>query len=82
MILDTYTHPKEFEQVLKVLGVSWFMFHDLRHTFASLLLNQGIDIHVVARLLGHASVQVTYSAYFHMLLDMFKNVVLMNNGKG
>ncbi len=73
--------PSEFEQVRKEFNISWFAFHDLRHTFASLLLNQGIDIHVVARLLGHASVQVTYDTYFHMLPDMYKNVSLTSNGK-
>ena len=73
--------PKEFEEVRKELGVSWFTFHDLRHTFASLLLNQGIDIHVVAKLLGHASMQITYDTYFHMMPEMFKNVRLTGGNR-
>lgn len=56
--------PSEFEQVRKELGVSWFMFHDLRHTFASLLLNQGLEVHIVAKILGHESRDVTEKITF------------------
>lgn len=36
-----------------------FTFHDLRHTFARDLLNRGVDIYTVSRLLGHGSLKVT-----------------------
>ncbi|MFH2204877.1 MAG: tyrosine-type recombinase/integrase [Elusimicrobiota bacterium] len=36
-----------------------FTFHDLRHTFARDLLDRGVDIYTVSRLLGHSSLRVT-----------------------
>jgi integrase len=43
------------------------IFHDLRHTFASLLIAAGEDIVRVSRLLGHASPTITLKVYSHML---------------
>ena len=40
--------------------------HDLRHTFASILINNGATIYEVQRLLGHSSVNVT-QRYAHLL---------------
>jgi integrase len=42
-------------------------FHDLRHTFASLLMANGEDVVRVSRLLGHASPTITLRVYSHML---------------
>lgn len=42
-------------------------FHDLRHTFASVLLQDGKDVAWVSRILGHSSVQTTMDAYWHVV---------------
>ena len=42
-------------------------FHDLRHTFASLLIANGEDVVRVSRLLGHSSPTTTLTVYSHML---------------
>jgi integrase len=42
--------------------------HDLRHTFASLLINKGVSIYEVQTLLGHSSVQMT-QRYAHLAPD-------------
>ena len=42
-------------------------FHDLRHTHASLLLLNGVAIHVVKERLGHKNVQTTLNTYGHLL---------------
>ena len=39
--------------------------HDLRHTFASLLINKGVSIYEVQQLLGHSSIQMT-QRYAHL----------------
>ncbi len=41
-------------------------FHDLRHTFASLLVAQGADIVFVSRQMGHANPSITLSVYAHL----------------
>lgn len=40
--------------------------HDLRHTFASLLIAQGADVVAVSRQLGHASPSITLNVYAHL----------------
>ena len=44
-------------------------FHDLRHTFASVLLANGTNIRAVASYLGHASPTITLSTYAHLMPD-------------
>lgn len=44
-------------------GLRW---HDLRHTAASLLIAQGLNVVYVARLLGHANPSITLSTYAHL----------------
>src|SRR5262249_18620689 len=58
--LDQSRVRKVFIRVLKVAGLpSHFSPHCLRHTFASLLLQQGESPVYVQRQLGHASIQLT-----------------------
>lgn len=45
-----------------------FRFHDLRHTFASLMIRSGVDILTVSKLLGHADVKTT-QIYSHLYQD-------------
>ena len=48
-----------------VAGLDDVRIHDLRHTFASVLINKGASIYEVQRLLGHSSVQMT-QRYAHL----------------
>lgn len=41
--------------------------HELRHSFGSALLRQGVDIKIVSQLLGHKDISVTYNTYIHIL---------------
>ena len=41
--------------------------HDLRHTHATILLTEGVPVHVVSERLGHASPVVTMTVYAHVL---------------
>jgi integrase len=44
-------------------------FHALRHTFASILIDQGHDVVFVSRQLGHANVSITLKVYAHLFDD-------------
>lgn len=41
--------------------------HELRHSFGSALLKNGVDIKVVSQLLGHKDISITYNVYIHIL---------------
>lgn len=56
-----------FYPALRRAGLRKIRFHDLRHTFASLMLANGEDIVRVSRLLGHASPTITLNVYSHLL---------------
>jgi integrase len=42
-------------------------FHDLRHTFASLLIEQGESLAYIRDQLGHSSIKVTVDTYGHLV---------------
>ena len=47
--------------------------HVLRRTFGSKLVQQGVDIYIVSKLLGHSSIKVTESHYIHILNSNLQN---------
>jgi site-specific recombinase XerD len=62
----------------RISGVTW---HTLRHTFASRLVNRGVDIVTVKELLGHSSLSVTMR-YAHTNFDSKRAAVEKLNGFG
>jgi len=56
-----------FRSLLKASGLRRTRFHDLRHTFASLLLQQGESLLYVKEQRGHSSIQVTVDLYGHLI---------------
>jgi integrase len=49
------------------------LFHDLRHTFATLMLKGGEHPKVVQEMMGHATINITLDTYSHVLPDMQDN---------
>jgi integrase len=60
---------KGFESACEKAGITDFHPHDLRHTCAAWLVQDGVDIRVVCELLRHTSIQVTMR-YAHLSLDL------------
>jgi integrase len=54
---------------LTAAGLRKIRIHDLRHTFASLLINQGENLKYVQQQLGHASITTTVDRYGHLMPD-------------
>jgi len=65
---------KTFEKALKSANIKDFRFHDLRHTFASRLVQKGVDIYVVKDLLNHSDVTIT-QRYAHLRFDNLREAV-------
>ena len=53
-------------RVLKRAGLPKVRFHDLRHTFATMALQNGVDIKTVSGMLGHFSAGFTLDTYAHV----------------
>ena len=58
---------KIFNRILVGAGLRRVRFHDLRHTFASLLLQNGESLTYVKQQMGHSSIQVTVDIYGHLV---------------
>ncbi len=58
---------REFLPALMVAGLRKIRFHDLRHSYTSLLIAQGEHIKFIQSQLGHASIQTTLDRYGHIL---------------
>jgi site-specific recombinase XerD len=53
------------ETVCEAAGVEHRGLHALRHSFASKLYARGVEVKIISKLLGHASVEITYNRYIH-----------------
>ena len=60
---------KKYQRLLEQLGLRYLNFHSLRHSFATLSIQNGSDYRTVAELLGHSSVNTTLNIYVHSGID-------------
>jgi len=65
--IDPTNILKKFRKLLKQAELPRIRFHDLRHTSASLMLNNGVDVFVASKRLGHAKPSITLDVYGHLL---------------
>jgi site-specific recombinase XerD len=67
-------HPRSvqdhFKQAIKNASLPNLHFHCLRHTAASIMLYNGVNIKTVQEILGHEDIQTTLDIYTHVLSDM------------
>lgn len=68
--MDSTSLLKQFRKLLKLAGLPKIRFHDLRHTAASLMLNNGVDVLVASQRLGHAQPSITLNTYGHLMPSM------------
>lgn len=71
---DVTNYRRIFARIARKINVPDLKLHELRHTFASHLIMQGVDIATVAKLMGHSSVTTT-EIYMHLTPDHLKNSV-------
>ena len=75
-ILSKYLR-RRFYLLLKEAGLPKIRFHDLRHTAATLMLNNGIPVIVVSRRLGHSKPSITLDVYGHLIPNKQEEVATL-----
>jgi len=63
---------REFGRLVRRMNLPHVRFHDLRHTHATLLLQQGEHPKVVSERLGHSTITITMDLYSHVMPNMQK----------
>ena len=64
------TAYRRLKTLLEEAGLPSIRFHDLRHTFATLALQNGMDVKTLSAMLGHVSAATTLDIYTHSTSDM------------
>lgn len=73
--LDPANLTRRFRRFLGRAGLRRIRLHDLRHSTATLLLEQGVDLVVIKELLGHAHIGVTAGVYAHVRLRLQRDAI-------
>lgn len=73
--IEPRTMQNRFKAVLKECGIREVNFHLLRHTYATVCIENGVDAKTVSELLGHSSVQITLNRYMHSNMEMKRRCV-------
>jgi integrase len=60
---------RHFYPLLERAGLPRVVFHELRHSAATILIAAGVPLAVVSRLLGHASIRITADLYGHIAVE-------------
>lgn len=72
--LEAARISRNFKRDLLTAGVPSVRFHDLRHTAATLLIEQGVPIKAVQSTLGHSTIATTMDIYAHLTPAMQESV--------
>lgn len=80
-LMDAHNLRRAFRAAIKKATIEDFHFHDLRHTFATRLIQGGVDIYKVQRLLGHKSPIMTQRYAHHYPESLRDGVELLDRDK-
>lgn len=76
----TKTHLRDIKKfwakICKKAGIKNARIHDLRHTFASILVSKGVSLEVIGKLIGHSSITTT-QRYSHLANSSLKQATDM-----
>jgi integrase len=73
--LDPANVHRIHSNICQLAGVRHVRFHDLRHTCATLLLEEGVELVTIKELLGHAQLHVTADIYAHVRPRLKRNAI-------
>jgi len=79
--LDVY-----WKRLLKILKMPYRVKYNTRHTFATLMIKNGVPIHIVSQTMGHKNIQETLTTYAKFLpnenLKIDRNISIFGNNSG
>ncbi len=75
--IDPCVLTHAFSRLVRQAGLNGMRFHDLRHTFASLMLLRGAKPKVISEALGHGSVAFTMDVYSHIINGMQEDAMAL-----
>jgi len=75
--IDPCVLTHAFGRMARQVGLEGVRFHDLRHTFASLMLLRGAKPKVISEALGHSSVAFTMDVYSHIISGMQEDAMVL-----
>ena len=65
-------YHRDFKRILKKAGLRHIRIHDLRHTFASILIATGHNPKYIQSQMGHASINITMDLYGHLMPEVHR----------
>ena len=71
--IATHTVWRQFKTIAKQIGIPELRFHDVRHGYASLALQNGVDVKTVSNNHGHATTAFTMDKYGHVTETMMRD---------
>lgn len=71
--VDPNDFRQYFQRLTKKAGLPPIRLHDIRHTHATMLLQQGVHPKIVQERLGHSTIQMTLDTYSHLIPSMQKD---------
>lgn len=63
--IEPRTYRKFYNKFMNEAGVQPIKFHALRHTFASINIENGVDVKTISDILGHSDISITLKTYTH-----------------
>jgi integrase len=69
------------DKYCEIANVKQIKVHDIRHSFASMMINLGVDIYVLSKLMGHASIEETTGTYGHLYPSKQTKIIDKLNNK-
>lgn len=73
--INTSNLRKAYNRLLKKANINNIKFHALRHTYATRLFEQGIQIKTVQALLGHSNINTTMNIYTHVTSEVKNDAI-------
>lgn len=64
-LIEPRTFRKFYTKMMNDCGVAPIKFHSLRHTFASINIENGTDVKTISEILGHSDIAITLQTYTH-----------------